>query len=260
MGKKRYKRTSRRLQKKRRVKTYKQRGGSAQTKLFQDAYTITLPSHPKRWTNMLDKATKANVALKPWQGIILKADFLSLIKTLPPLGVGTTHFKDRSGKIFNLGVIGAFLAHRNLWKHIVETGKDTLGTFISEDDIDIQPDFHSKLIALENEIDTHASDWDILFVDKNIPTIVGNKVSEHLIKLDRDITGLKNWGIWSYIVKNESIAPKILPHFENMLDVPDIQLARFADVINMYLITPSITYADPETAFESVVTENDAKQ
>jgi len=207
---------------------------------------------------MLDKATKANIALKPWPGITLQADFVKLLNTLPPMGVGTTHFKDRTGKIFNLGVIGAFLAHRNLWKHIVETGKGEVGTFISEDDIDILPDFHSKLIALEDEIQKYASDWDILFVDKNIPTIVGNKVSEHLIKLDKDITGSKNWGIWSYIVKNESVGPKILPHFEDMLDVPDIQLARFADVINMYLITPSITYADPETAFDSVVTEKNS--
>jgi hypothetical protein len=41
---------------------------------------------------------------------------------------------------------------------------------------------------------------------------------------------------------------------EHMLDVPDIQLARFADKINMYLITPSIISGDPETSFKSVVT------
>ena len=253
MGKKSSRRT------RRAKKRSKQRGGSAQTKLFQDAYTITLPTHPKRWTNMLDKATKANIPLKPWKGVMLEADFVKLLNTLPAIGVGSTHFKDRGGKIFNLGVIGAFLAHRDLYNHIAHTGKGKLGTFISEDDIDIQPDFHAKLIALEPEIDAHAADWDIIFLDKNHPTVVGKKVSANLMKLDRDITGLKNWGIWSYIVRNESVATKILPHFQEMLDVPDIQLARFADKINMYLITPPITYADPETAFQSVVTEKNSR-
>jgi hypothetical protein len=78
------------------------------------------------------------------------------------------------------------------------------------------------------------------------------------MKLDKDVTATKNWGIWSYIVKNSSVAPKILPCMEHMMDVPDIQLARFADRINMYLITPSITYGDPQTAFNSVVTEIDS--
>jgi hypothetical protein len=113
------------------------------------------------------------------------------------------------------------------------------------------------LQALEGEIAKHASDWDIIFVDKNGPTIDGDKISEHLIKLKKDVTGMKNWGIWSYIVKNSSVPTKILPIFETMMDVPDIQLARYADKINMYLITPPITNLDVETAVASVVTEND---
>jgi len=232
-------------------KNRKQRGGGSP--LFQEAYTITLPSHPHRWTKMSALTKAAGIDLKPWNGVVIEKD---KIDTLPELGVGTTHYKDRLGKVFNLGVIGAFLAHRNLFEHIVKTGADKTGTFISEDDIDIQPDFYEKLKAVEGEI---PQDWDILFLDKNIPTIQGQKISEHILKLDKDLTAKKNWGIWSYIVKNSSVATKILPCMEHMLDVPDIQLARFADKINMYLITPSITYGDPETAFKSVVTELDAK-
>jgi hypothetical protein len=159
--------------------------------------------------------------------------------------------------VFNLGVIGAFLGHRNLLEHIAKTGQGKPGTFISEDDIDIPVDFYPRLKALEGEIAKHASDWDILFVDKNGPTIDGDKISEHLIKLKPDVTGMKNWGIWSYIVKNSSVPTKILPTFKTMMDVPDIQLARHADTINMYLITPSITSLDGETALSSVVTAND---
>ena len=199
---------------------------------------------------MSQLAKKAGIDLKAWPGVIVKK---TDIDTLPSLGVGTTTYKDRKGDIFNLGVIGAFLAHRNLFQHIAaSTGK--MGSFISEDDIDIPPDFYQKLAAVEPEI---PADWDIIFLDKNIPTIQGKKVSPHVIKLDKDVTAKKNWGIWSYIVKNSSVATKILPCMEHMIDVPDIQLARFADKINMYLITPSITYGDPETAYSSVVTEID---
>jgi len=242
MGKKR-----KNVTKKRRAR--RQRGGGSP--LFQEAYTITLPSHPRRWNKISSLAKAAGIDLKPWPGVVISE---KEIDTLPPLGVGTTTFKDRLGKIFNLGVIGAFLAHRNLFQNIAEKGKDKTGTFICEDDIDIRPDFYDKLKAVEAEI---PADWDIIFLDKNIPTIQGNKVSEHIMKLDKDITAKKNWGIWSYIVKNSSVATKILPTMEHMIDVPDIQLARFADKINMYLITPSITFGDPETAFSSVVTEND---
>ena len=201
---------------------------------------------------MSQLAKKAGIDLKPWPGVVIKK---TEIDTLPPLGVGTTTYRDRTGRIFNLGVVGAFLAHRNLFQHIATNGAGKTGTFISEDDIDILPDFYQKLAAVTPEI---PADWDIIFLDKNIPTIQGQKVSPHVIKLDKDVTAKKNWGIWSYIVKNSSVAPKILPCMEHMMDVPDIQLARFADRINMYLITPSITYGDPETAYNSVVTEIDS--
>ena len=245
-----------RTMKKKKMRRRRQKGGGGKTVLFEDAYTIHVPSSPRRWEKMQELAGKAGVPLQKWDGVVITKD---IVNTLAPLGVGSTTFKDRTGAIFNLGVIGAFLGHRNLLEHIAKTGAGKPGTFISEDDIDIPVDFYQKLNALEGEIAEHAPDWDILFVDKNLPTISGKKVSEHLMKLDKDITGMKNWGIWSYIVKNSSVGPKILPVWETMMDVPDIQLARHADKINMYLITPSITYGDGETSVKSVVTENNIK-
>jgi hypothetical protein len=239
-----------------RTRKRKQRGGAKSSKLFTDAYTVTLRTvEPRRFEKMQQLCSAAGIPLQPWDGTFLKPEEL---EKLPALGVGTTNFKDRSGATFNLGVIGAFLGHRTLLEHIAKTGEGKVGTFISEDDIDILPDFYEKLNAVEGEIEKHAGDWDIIFLDKNLKTIAGQPVSPHLIKLDKDITATKNWGIWSYIVKNSSVASKILPTMVNMLDVPDIQLARYADVINMYLITPSITYGDAETSTVSLVTKIDS--
>ena len=234
----------------------RQAGGAHKSNLFHDAYTISVSSVPRRWEKMKEYADKAGIPLQKWEGVVIEKD---KIHTLPELGVGTTTFRDRTGTVYNLGVIGAFLGHRNLLEHIAKTGEGKPGTFISEDDIEIPVDFYQKLGALEDEISKHAADWDIIFVDKNIPTVTGKQVSEHLMKLDKDVTGMRNWGIWSYIVKNSSVGPKILPTWETMMDVPDIQLARHADKINMYLITPSITFGDMETSVSSVVTEKDVK-
>ncbi len=248
-------RTSRRRQKKTRRRRNRQSGGGQRSNLFQDAYAITLQKYPKRFANMTAAANREGVPLKAAEGVVITRND---INTLPPLGVGTTHFKDRTGAVFNLGVIGAFLAHRNLLQKIAsEADASKVGTLICEDDVTFEPGFYDKLAALEGEIKEKANDWDILFLDKQLNTIQGSKVSEHLMLLEKDMTGFKNWGIWAYIVKNASIKEKILPTMEHMLDVPDIQLAKFADRIRMYLVTPSLMHGDPETSTKSVVSELD---
>ena len=255
MAKKRSRKNRARARARARATRRKQKGGGSSA-LFQDAYTISIPASTRRWEKMQELAAKAGMPLQKWDGVVIDK---TKLETLPSLGIGTTTYRDRTGKVFNLGVIGAFLGHRNLLEHIAKTGQGKPGTFISEDDIDIPADFYPRLQALEGEIATHAPDWDIIFVDKHPDIIDGDKVSEHLIKLKKDVTGMKNWGIWSYIVKNSSVPTKILPVFETMMDVPDIQLARHADKINMYLIRPSLTSLDAETALSSVVTEKDVK-
>ena len=225
-------------------KIRKQRGGAKSSPFFQDAYAITMDPASKRYIDIKAYATAAGIPLQPWKGVLVTPEQKD---TLPEQGVGTTHFKDRTGAIFNLGVIGAFLAHRALFKHVAMNGQP--GTLIFEDDVEIPPDFYEKLAAVQSEI---PADWDFIFLDKLYT--VGKPISEHVVKLDKDMTGMKNWGIWAYIVKNSSLTDKILPRMEHMLDVPDIQLAKFADVLNMYLIKPSLVKQDANNAPKSIVT------
>ena len=243
---------SRRSSKTRRIR---QQGGSngdnTGSPLFQEAYAITLDPNSKRYRDIDAYAKGANIQLKPWKGIVVKPEEKD---SLPPQGVGTTNFKDRSGAVFNLGVIGVFLAHRALFRQIAEQSPTKMGTLIFEDDVEIPPDFYQKLGAIEKEI---PADWDFIFLDKLYT--VGKPVSEHVVKLDRDMTGYKNWGIWAYIVRNGSLKDKILPRMEHMIDVPDIQLAKFADVLNMYLVQPSLVRQDSRNAPHSLVTAIDVK-
>jgi len=238
-------RKTRRRTLRKRNKARKQRGGaSASSPFFRDAYAITLDPTSKRYVDIKAFATAAGIPLQPWQGTKITPEQKD---GLPEQGVGTTNYKDRTGAVFNLGVIGAFLAHRALWRSVANNPSP--GTLIFEDDVEIPADFYQRLAAVQAEI---PADWDVIFLDKLYT--VGKQVSKHVMKLDKDMTGVKNWGIWAYIVKNASLTPRILPKFEHMLDVPDIQLAKFGDTLNMYLITPSLVKQDARNAPNSVVT------
>jgi GR25 family glycosyltransferase involved in LPS biosynthesis len=149
-----------------------------------------------------------------------------------------------------LGVIGAFLAHRALLEHIAQTAPDKSGTLIFEDDVQIPTDFYAKLKEVEAEV---PADWDILFLDKYRVESTPIRSGSRIHALPRDMTAKKNWGIWAYIVKNSSVGPKILPTMEHMLDVPDIQLNKFAHKLKMYLVQPPLVELDRATATTSVV-------
>ena len=243
MGRRRVSRTGRRRT--RRNKRSAQRGGGKSSPFFQDAYAITMDPASKRYVDIKAFATAAGVPLQPWKGRLITPQMKD---RLPLEGVGTTNYKDRTGAVFNLGVIGAFLAHRDLFKHVSDTAPTKPGTLIFEDDVEIPADLYDKLAAIEKEV---PADWDFLFLDKLYTE--GPMISEHIKKLNKDMTATKNWGIWAYIVKNASLT-KILPKLEHMMDVPDIQLAKFADIFNMYLIVPSIVKQDARNAPNSVVT------
>jgi GR25 family glycosyltransferase involved in LPS biosynthesis len=125
-------RRTRRRTLRKRNKARKQRGG-ASSPFFQDAYAVTLDPASKRYTDIKAFATVAGIPLQPWKGTKVTPEEKD---GLPEQGVGTTHFKDRTGAVFNLGVIGAFLAHRALWRSIATT-TDKPGTLIFEDDVEI---------------------------------------------------------------------------------------------------------------------------
>jgi GR25 family glycosyltransferase involved in LPS biosynthesis len=241
----------RRRRKTRRIRRRQRGGNPKQSPFFQDAYAITLDPDAKRYKDIKAFCDAAQIPLQPWKGTIIKPEEAM---TLPPQGVGTTNFKDRTLKIFNLGVIGAFLAHRALFRNLAETAANKTGTLIFEDDVEIPADFYEKLAAVESQV---PADWDFIFLDKMY--VDATPVSSGIVKLNKDVTATKNWGIWAYIVKNASLKDRILPKFDVMIDVPDIQLARFADVLNMYLLQPTIVKQDPRNAPNSVVTELDTK-
>ena len=229
--------------------TYEGFQSSQSSPFFTEAYAITLSKYPERFPKIKATADAAGINLKPWEGVLVNENDKD---TLPSLGIGTSNYTDRTNVTFNLGAIGCFLAHRSLLEHIRDSNSDSVGTLICEDDIDIPSDFYKKLSSIQDQI---PDDWDYIFLSKM--NIHGNKISQNVIKLEKDMTSKKNWGFWGFIVKNSSISERILPRLEHMIDVVDIQLAKFADKINMYLVDPPIVYLNPETSTKSGISDID---
>jgi GR25 family glycosyltransferase involved in LPS biosynthesis len=216
--------------------------------LFTEAYVITLDKYPERLPRIQANAKEAGIILKPWQGVIVKKED---IPTLPQKGIGSILFQDRTDTYFNFGVIGCFLAHRNLLSHI-SNNLSQLGTFICEDDIVIPNDFYTRLASVTTDI---PDDWDMIFMRKFV--ISAKPVKGNIKKLNKDITSSKNMGMWGFIVKNSTIKSKILPVLEQMTDAVDFQLGRNADKINMYLIDPPIIDFHSSHEEESIIKEMD---
>ena len=233
----------------RKNRTRRQRGGMASS-LFKNSYIITTDTKGKRYTDVSKSAAAAGLKTEVWNATVIDPN---MKHTLPEQGIGTSHYTDRKQGTYNLGVIGCYLSHRSLFKKVADS--QDLGTLVLEDDAIVPSDFFSKLAAIEKEV---PSDWDIIFLSKT--AIDGDKVSDHILKLKKDITGTKNFGTWSFIVKNSSLKTKILPVLENMLDNIDMHLNRYADTINMYLTNPEIVSLSSENSSKSIITSIDGNK
>ena len=214
---------------------------------FSEAYVINMDMYPDRFKRVEANAKDAGFTIKRWRGVQIKEED---VRSLPEKGIGTLIFTSRAGGARNLGAIGCFLAHRGLLEHIAAnyTG---VGTFICEDDVVIPSDFFSKLEAVSSEI---PEDWDIIYMNKYM--LDTTTVSTGVLKLKPSITANTNMGTWAFIVKNSSIGGKILPLLKQMIDEIDLQISKNADILNLYLIDPPITYLH-SAANESIIEKID---
>jgi len=159
-------------------------------------------------------------------------------------GIGSIIFK--GPKMRYRGAIGCFLAHRGLMRYIAENPTtDAHGTLILEDDVKFEPDFATKLQNLTKEI---PSDWDMIYLDKVNPK--SKPISANVEKFEKQMTASNNWGNWAYIVRQSSL-PKILAKLEFMIDPVDLQLHKFADILNIYLAKPSLITLNDKTTYNS---------
>lgn len=238
------------------LRSRKQRGGAgpagqnASQPPFEKAYIITMDESADRYKKVKAMADAAGIPLTKWPGVKIDPTDTQKIQSLPTLGIGSTQFVDRKSVLRNLGVIGCFLAHRGLLEHIAKTGDPSKATLIFEDDITIQPNLLQGYEAVRHEI---PDDWDYIFLNKG--HLVGDKISEHIVKLKRAPAIQTNDGFWGFLVKNSSIQERILPRLKYMIDNVDLQINLYADELNLYLIQPPLIWFS-EDSKNSIIARN----
>lgn len=194
----------------------KQKGGSKR----RDIFVITLDTESARYKTVSDSLKGAGVAFHPYpavNGSKLNRD------TLPTLGIGRALFQSRKegSKPHNLGAIGCFLSHRNLYKDILDKpkGPDT-EYIVFEDDVIIPKDFNT---ILEERLKHVPHDWDVVYMSKGYPE--GKNIGHGVIRLSVEPTATKSFGTWAYIIKERYV--KYLHGFlEHMTDQIDAQINR----------------------------------
>jgi GR25 family glycosyltransferase involved in LPS biosynthesis len=193
-------------------------------KIFKNTYAITLNKNNPRYKKTLKSARAAGIKIQSAPGVIVTDAMLKK-------GISGIQNKQHDNV---RGVIGCFLAQRNLLKKIAKDHpKHTEGTLILEDDVIFPNTFQKDLERIYPEV---PSDWDVLFLGRTVTS--GKRVGKHVIKFGPRTH--KNWGNWAYVVRHKTMKKKLLPRLKVMTDGIDVQFNRFSDKVNMYVIQPNI--------------------
>ena len=156
---------------------------------------------------------------------------------------------DHYGKVQrNPGAVGCWLSHKRLLRHL--STLDVPGStahLIVEDDITLAPEF---LEEWEIRRHTIPADWDIVFLDITVPKgfFIGDGIQKAVVTND---TG--NWGTQAYIVRHGSLQSRILPEIRYMESEIDVQLNNHADILNIYIFSPSILRLNTEFSLTSTI-------
>jgi len=194
-------------------------------RIFKDTYAITLNKSGPRFKKTLKSARAAGLKIRATPGVLVTDKMLKR---------GISGIKNKTHGNLR-GVIGCFLAQRNLLKKIVANPNtaDSEGTLILEDDVLFPKTFKKDLERIYPEV---PNDWDVLFLGRTVTS--GKKISKHVLKINPRTR--KNWGNWAYVVRHKTLKRKLLPRLKTMTDGIDVQFNRFSDKVNMYVVQPNI--------------------
>lgn len=202
-----------------------------QTKVhLRSVHVINLDRSPDRWMEIAELAQKARVPVQRWKAV----DGTTVQeKDIRELGVSTLVFRYAQEKK-QPGVVGAFLSHRSLLKHLEQgPGQPGDAHLILEDDAFLPSDFWDQWSVVASEIPT---DWDIVQLGVTYPNLkhLGGSKRLHAHQGPRG-----NVGAFAYIVRHGSL-PKINQHISRMSDPIDVMLRNKQDDWRIYYVWPEL--------------------
>uniref|UniRef100_A0A3B4Z8D9 Si:ch211-13f8.2 n=1 Tax=Stegastes partitus TaxID=144197 RepID=A0A3B4Z8D9_9TELE len=69
-----------------------------------------------------------------------------------------------SDRVLTRGEVGCFLSHYNIWKQVLQ--QELQQVLVLEDDVRFEPRFHSRLVAVMENVHKVGLDWDLIYVGR----------------------------------------------------------------------------------------------
>ena len=221
-------------------------------------HVLNLDKDAKRWQAMEADGQRLGLPLQRFPGF----DGSVLTQhTVHPLGVGRAMIrpnrKDKEGKhLVNLGLVGCFVAHRNLLTHLSTLPySDSAGHLVLEDDIKLPDDFMARWDAVSAHV---PASYDIIQCGLWHP--LGAEVAPGILRLGSDVTKRKNLGAFCYVVRHGALRTKILPWLQYMVDAYDEQLALKYGEWNAYGVQPNLVAVNQDFEESSINQINEASK
>jgi len=193
---------------------------------FFMSHAAELPQPPKRWPGTHGKHEERDTARE--DGVCT-----SLSKSMNKAD------NEKSSKVLhNPGVIGCWLSHKRLLKHLATLPVSSqFGHLIMEDDVHLVDNFVGKWEEVRHEI---PSNWDMVYLGYG--NLHGDPISPHVVRWRTDKASA-NWGTFGYLVRHGAI-PYMLKQLTFMNSPIDTQYYRMFNDLNVYMLDPALVYAD----------------
>jgi len=221
-------------------------------------HVLNLEKDAKRWLALEANAKRLGISLQRFPGFDGSVLTQHMVHSH---GVGRAMIRpnrnDKEGKhLVNRGIVGCFIAHRNLLTHLASLPySDSTGHMILEDDITLPYDFLKPGGRWEKAAAKIPGSYDIILCGLWHPH--GRMISENIYKLESDPTKRVNLGTFCYVVRHGALRSKILPWLRYMVDAYDDQLSLKYGEWESYGIKPNIVEINAEITESSINTIND---
>lgn len=193
-----------------------------------DTHVINMDKSRDRLAEIQAAAKQANLPLIRWpavDGTTIKEDDVRQHKVSKLI---TRHTAEKKQP----GVIGCFLSHKTLLKHLeTRSVSKSDAHLILEDDAAIPADFWEQWNKFSASV---PADWDIVQIGVTFPNLKPLQGRLHTHSESRG-----NVGAFAYLVKHESL-PKINAHLEYMYDPIDVMLRNKQNEWKIYFAWPEI--------------------
>jgi GR25 family glycosyltransferase involved in LPS biosynthesis len=221
--------------------------GWPRTPYISDIYYINLDKDVERRTHMEKQAPNA-LRWPAVNGADLTPE--SMARYNVPESV-YSHRKNWDGKMRNAGVVGCWVSHVTLMRHLATLPvPEHAAHLILEDDVTVTQSLDDSILQ------GLPDDWDIVFLGITKPNIE-YKVTERIVKLkSHELYGQGNFGTFAYALRHGSLRTKILPFFTHFLNAIDVHYNQGFDAWNVYAIQPNVVVAESDHQAKSSIDEN----